>query len=135
LERNIYRLKIKIKIMTVSYLWDCTRVDVYPVEDENTDVVYNVHWSLLGASNEDLMPSGQPYQASSVGIQVLDTSTITEFIPFEDLTNEIVTAWVITAMGPEEVEAVELGIFNMIEEQINPTSLSLVIGQPNPPMN
>jgi hypothetical protein len=135
LERNIYRLKIKIKIMTVSYLWDCTRVDVYPVEDENADVVYNVHWSLLGASNEDLMPSGQPYQASSVGIQVLDTSTITEFIPFEDLTNEIVTAWVITAMGPEEVEAVELGIFNMIEEQINPTSLSLTIGEPIPTMD
>ena len=118
--------------MTVSYLWNCTRVDVYPVEDENPDVVYNVHWSLLGASNEDLMPSGQPYQASFVGTQMLDTSTITEFIPFEDLTNEIVTAWVITAMGPEEVEAVELGIFNMIEEQINPTSLALTVGLPIP---
>ena len=90
--------------MTVSYLWNCTRVDAYPVEDENPDVVYNVHWDLLGASNEDIMPNGQPYQASSVGTQMLDTSTITEFIPFEDLTNEIVTAWVITAMGPEEVE-------------------------------
>jgi hypothetical protein len=132
LERNIYRLKIKIKIMTVSYLWDCTRVDAYPVENENTDVVYNVHWSLLGASNEDLMPSGQPYQASSIGTQMLDTSTITEFIPFEDLTDEIVTAWVITAMGPEEVEAVELGIFNMIEEQVNPTSLALTVGLPIP---
>jgi hypothetical protein len=132
LERNIYRLKIKIKIMTVSYLWNCTRVDVYPVEDENPDVVYKVHWNLLGASNEDLMPSGQPYQASSVGTQMLDTSTITEFIPFEDLTNEIVTAWVITAMGPEEVEAVELGIFNMIEEQVNPTSLALTVGLPIP---
>ena len=119
--------------MTVSYLWNCTRVDVYPVENENPDVVYNVHWNLLGASNENLMPRGQPYQASSVGTQMLDTSTITEFIPFEDLTNEIVTAWVITAMGPEEVEAVELGIFNMIEEQINPTSIALTVGQPIPP--
>jgi hypothetical protein len=132
LERNIYRLKIKIKIMTVSYLWNCTRVDVYPVEDENPDVVYNVHWSLLGASNEDLMPSGQPYQASSVGTQMLDTSTITEFIPFEDLTNEIVTAWVITAMGTEAVDAIKLGIVNQIDTQVNPTSLSLIIGQPIP---
>jgi hypothetical protein len=132
LERNIYRLKIKIKIMTVSYLWNCTRVDVYPVEDENPDVVYNVHWNLLGASNEDLMPNGQPYQASTVGTQMLDTSTITEFIPFEDLTDEIVTDWVITAMGSEAVEALELGIFNMIEEQISPTSISLIIGQPIP---
>ena len=118
--------------MTVSYLWNCTRVDVYPVEGENPDVVYNVHWNLLGASNEDLMPNGQPYQASTVGTQMLDTSTITEFIPFEDLTDEIVTDWVITAMGPEAVEALELSIFNMIEEQISPTSISLIIGQPIP---
>ena len=119
--------------MTVSYLWNCTRVDVYPVEDENPDVVYNVHWNLLGASNEDTMPNGQPYQASTVGTQMLDTSTITEFIPFEDLTDEIVTDWVIAAMGPEAVEALELSIFNMIEEQVNPTSISLIIGQPIPP--
>ena len=118
--------------MTVSYLWNCTRVDVYPVEDENPDVVYKVHWNLLGASNEDTMPNGQPYQASTVGTQMLDTSTITEFIPFEDLTDEIVTDWVIAAMGPEAVEALELSIFNMIEEQINPTSLSLTVGLPIP---
>ena len=121
--------------MTVSYLWNCTRVDAYPLEGENPDVVYNVHWNLLGASNEDTMPNEQPYQASTVGTQMLDTSTITEFIPFEDLTNEIVTAWVITAMGPEAVEALELSIFNMIEAQVNPTSLSLIIGQPIPPTN
>lgn len=121
--------------MTVSYLWNCTRVDAYPIEDGNPDVVYNVHWSLLGASNEDTMPNGQPYQASVVGTQLLDTSTITEFIPFEDLTNEIVTNWVITAMGPEAVAALELDIFNMIEEQVNPTSLSLIIGQPIPPQD
>ena len=121
--------------MTVSYLWNCTRVDAYPVEDENPDVVYNVHWSILGASNEDIMPNGQPYQASTVGTQILDTSTITEFIPFEDLTNEIVTDWVITAMGTEAVDALKLGIANQIEEQVNPTSLSLIIGQPIPPTN
>tara|TARA_R110000823_G_scaffold242887_1_gene367276 strand:- start:64 stop:465 length:402 start_codon:yes stop_codon:yes gene_type:complete len=132
LERNIYRIKIKIKIMTVSYLWNCTRVDVYPVEDENPDVVYKVHWNLLGASDQDLMPSGQPYQAARVGNQMLDTSIITDFIPFEDLTDEIVTDWVIAAMGPEEVAALELSIFNMIEEQVNPTSISLIVGLPIP---
>tara|TARA_R110000772_G_scaffold137829_5_gene246772 strand:- start:359 stop:724 length:366 start_codon:yes stop_codon:yes gene_type:complete len=121
--------------MTVSYLWNCTRVDAYPVEDENPDVVYNVYWSLLGASNEDLMSSGQPYQASTVGTQILDTSTITEFIPFEDLTNEIVTNWVIAAMGTEAVDAFKLVIANQIDEQINPTSLSLIIGQPIPSTN
>jgi hypothetical protein len=35
-------------------------------------------------------------------------------------------------MGPEAVAALELNIFNMIDEQVNPTSLSLIIGQPIP---
>ena len=35
-------------------------------------------------------------------------------------------------MGPEAVEARELIIANQIDEQINPTSLSLIIGQPIP---
>ena len=51
----------------------------------------------------------------------------------KSLTNEIVTNWVIAAMGPEAVAALELSIFNMIEEQINPTSISLIVGQPIPP--
>ena len=101
--------------------------------DENSDVVYNVHYQLAGVDTTNTQSNGNSYQAYIVGTQMLDTSTITEFIPFEDLTNEIVTAWVITAMGPEAVDALKLGIANQIDEQINPTSLSLIIGQPIPP--
>jgi len=119
--------------MTVNYLWDCTRVDAYPVENEHQDVVYNVHWNLLGASNENTMPNGQPYQASIVGTQQLASPGPDDFTPFESLTNVVVTDWVIAAMGPEAVAALELSIFNMIEEQVNPTSISLIVGQPIPP--
>ena len=94
----------------IIYAWDCTRVDAYPVEDENSDVVYNVHYQLAGVDTVNTQSNGNSYQAYIVGTQMLDTSTITEFIPFEDLTNEI-------------------------DEQVNPTSLSLIIGQPIPPTN
>ena len=117
----------------ILYAWNCTRVDAYPIENENPDVVYNVHYELSGVDTTNTQSNGNNYQAYMVGTQMLDTSTITEFIPFEDLTNVVVTDWVKTAMGPEAVAALELNIFNMIEEQINPTSLSLIIGQPIPP--
>ena len=116
----------------IIYAWNCTRVDAYPVEDENSDVVYNVHYQLAGVDTTNTQSNGNSYQAYIVGTQMLDTSTITEFIPFEDLTNEIVTAWVITAMGTEAVDAIKLGIVNQIDAQVNPTSLSLIIGQPIP---
>jgi len=119
----------------IIYAWDCTRVDAYPVEDENPDVVYNVHYQLAGVDTTNTQSNGNSYQAYIVGTQMLDTSTITEFIPFEDLTNEIVTNWVISAMGTEAVDALKLNIANQIDEQINPTSLSLIIGQPIPPAN
>ena len=118
--------------MTVNYLWNCTRVDAYPVENEHQDVVYNVHWSLLGASNENTMPNGQPYQASTVGTQELGSPGIGNFTPFESLTNVVVTDWVKIAMGPEAVEAIELDLTNQISGLINPTSLSLIIGQQIP---
>ena len=117
----------------IIYAWNCTRVDAYPVEDENSDVVYNVHYQLAGVDTTNTQSNGNSYQAYIVGTQMLDTSTITEFIPFEDLTNEIVTNWVTAAMGTEAVDALKLGIANQIDEQINPTSLSLIIGQPIPP--
>ena len=121
--------------MAVIYSWDCTRVDVYPMQDELPDVVYEVHWSITGNSDPDLAPNGIPYQASFVGTQTLSPPGPDGFTPFESLTNVVVTDWVIAAMGPEAVAALELDILNMIEEQINPTSLSLIIGQPIPPQD
>jgi hypothetical protein len=115
--------------MAVNYLWDCTRVDAYPVENEHQDVVYKVHWSIIGESDPDLAPNGMPYQASIVGIQELGPPGIDDFTPFESLTNVVVTDWVIAAMGTEAVDALKLAIDNQINEQINPTSLSLIIGQ------
>lgn len=121
--------------MAVIYSWDCTRVDVYPMQEDHPDVVYEVHWSITGNSDPDLAPNGIPYQASLVGIQTLSPPGPDDFTPFESLTNVVVTDWVIAAMGPEAVAALELDILNMIEEQINPTSLSLIIGQPIPPQD
>ena len=96
----------------IIYAWDCTRVDVYPVEDENSDVVYNVHYQLAGVDTTNIQSNGNSYQVYIVGTQMLDTSTITEFIPFEDLTNEIVINWVTEAMGIEAVDTLKFSIAN-----------------------
>ena len=115
-----------------TFNWNCRTVDVYPTDETYADVVYNVHWIVTGISDQ-LDPQDNPYTATSIGTQTLSTSDITDFIPFEDLTNEEVVAWTQGAMGEEQVTQIEANIEAQIENLITPTSLTLTIGEPIPP--
>ncbi len=114
--------------MATTYTWDCTTVDVYPTNQEETDVVYNVHWRVTGTSDE-LDPEGVAYSSVSIGTQTLSVEDITDFIPFADLTNEECVAWTQAAMGAEQVTAIEAGIEAAIVQLITPTSVTMTIGE------
>jgi len=103
----------------MTYDWNCKTVDVHPQAEGETDVVYNVHWIVVGTKED--------YSATSIGTQIVSVDPETEFIPFEDLTNEIVVEWVKEAMGEEQVQAIEDGIASQIAELENPTSVTMTI--------
>lgn len=107
----------------ITYDWNCKTVDVHPQEDEQTDVVYNVHWIVTGTDGD--------YSSNAIGTQIVPLSEGGAFIPFEDLTNEIVVEWTKEAMGEETVESIEAGIASQIESLINPTSVTMTIGGVN----
>ena len=110
----------------ITYDWNCKTVDVHPQEAGETDVVYNVHWIVTGTSDQ-LDPEGEPYAATNIGTQVVPLDESTPFIPFSDLTNDIVVGWTKDAMGEEQVQAIETSIASQIEELINPTSVTMTI--------
>ena len=110
----------------ITYDWNCKTVDVHPQEEGQTDVVYNVHWIVTGISDE-LDPEGNAYQSTSIGTQTVPLDPESEFIPFEDLTNEIVVDWTKDAMGAEQVTSIEAGIQQAIDLEINPTSVTMTI--------
>ena len=113
--------------MIVAYKWDCKKLDAYPLIGEDSNVVYNVHWIVTGTSDQ-LDQHGNPYQDRIIGTQTLDTDDITEFIPFNDLTNEVVVEWTKSAMGEEEVASIEANIQSKINSLITPTSVTLTLG-------
>ncbi len=115
-----------------TYNWNCKTVDCYPEQDNEADVVYNVHWIVTGVSDE-VDSKGNPYSATNIGTQTLDTSQITNFIPFDQLTNDEVVAWTKGAMGEEQVDSIEASIQSQIDSLITPTSVTLTIGEPVPP--
>ena len=112
--------------MAVEYNWNCRTVDVHPTEGDETNVVYNVHWQVTGTSDE-LDPQDEPYQSNSVGTQIVTYDPESEFIPFDELTNEIVVAWTKDAMGEELVSNIEGTLLQEIESKINPTSITKTI--------
>ena len=120
--------------MAIVYSWDCKTVDCYPTKDEQgvelTDVVYNVHWRLTGTEES----GGKEYSATVIGTQTVTAEDIDPdtFIPFDELTNEIATGWCTSAMGAEQVATLEANVATQIANEINPTSVTLVIGEPVP---
>lgn len=113
--------------MANTYAWDCKTVDCYPNKDSKSDVVYNVHWRLTATSDQN-DPEGNPYAASVYGTQVVSTDDLSNFKPFADLTNAIVTGWVETVMGADEVASMKSGLDANITEQITPTTETKTVG-------
>ena len=105
----------------ITYDWNCKTVDVHPQEEGETDVVYNVHWIVTGVDGD--------YSATNIGTQVVPLSEGGTFIPFEDLTNDVVVEWTKEAMGEEQVTQIEASIASEIEGKINPTSVTMTIGE------
>ena len=93
--------------------WNCKLVDVYTSEiDGHEKVIFNVHWRVSKEEEE--------YVGSAYGTQSLNTENIENFIPYDDVTSEIVEGWVKEAMGEEEVSSIESSIDKQIEDQKNP---------------
>ena len=107
--------------MAISYNWNVSTVDVYPTDEGQTDVIYNVHWRL-NAVDTQADAEGNPYTASVYGTQVLDTSDLSNFIDFDSVTSAEVQGWVESAMGAEQVQTYKDGLDADIADQINPTS-------------
>ena len=101
----------------ITYDWNCKTVDVVLQEEGLTDVVYNVHWIVTGTSDT--------YSSTSIGTQTVTLDESTPFIPFADLTNDIVVGWTKDAIGEEQVASIESGIADAIEKEINPVTATM----------
>ncbi len=100
--------------------WNCKTIDVYTHEHNGHEqVIYNVHWQVSKKDGE--------YSASNYGTQPLNTENIQDFIPFDDVTSEIVEGWAKDAMGEDRVAAIEESLDKEIESKKNPTSKTITL--------
>ena len=114
--------------MAIGYTWNVSTVDTYPTLESNADVVYNVHWRLTAEDDANQDADGNNWTATSYGTQSVDTSDLSSFTAFADLTSSDVQGWVEAAMGEEAVQSLKDGLDAQIEAKINPTSVTKTIG-------
>ena len=114
--------------MAINYTWDVNTVDTYPTKDSKSDVVYNVHWRLTATDDANNDAGGNPQTASVYGNQGLDTSDLSSFTAFADLTANDVQGWVEAALGADKVTEMKASLDAQIAEKVTPTSVTKTIG-------
>lgn len=103
-----------------TYTWSFPAIDVYKNQGSYTDVVYTIHWRLLGM-DASTSHSFERFGLQSVAPYNPDSGS---FIPYENLTEETVTNWVLDAMGQRYGE-ITASIDYQIENKINPPTEQL----------
>jgi len=107
--------------MANTYSWQINALDTYPSQENLADVVYNVHWGLTAASDQT-NADGNAYTVNSIGTQTVTAPDADDYTAFEDLTQDIVEAWL--EASDLDVDAIKAGLDAQIEEKITPTSVT-----------
>jgi len=96
--------------MSATITWTVTQMDCYPQADNQTDVVFTVHWTCAGVQGDY---TGSVYSTTGVSYQ-----PGTPYTPYTDLTQEQVLGWV-WASGVDQA-ATEAAVQQQINNQITP---------------
>ena len=105
--------------MPITYTWTATSLIGYPVIDGETDVVTRACYTVLADDGE-----GHTADYSNFAYTPLDPSV--PFIPYADLTNDIVIGWVQNVIGPDAIAAIQgsLAILFITNKIKIPTGIS-----------
>ena len=102
--------------MSATINWRVGVMECYPTYDQNTDVVFTVHWDCLGSETV----SGSTYNGRVYGATGVTFHSGSDFTPYEDLTQPQVFGWVWDAMGSGSKENYENSVQTQINNLINP---------------
>jgi hypothetical protein len=102
--------------MSATITWRVGTLECYPTYDQNTDVVFTVHWDCLGSETV----SGSTYNGRVYGSTGVTYHSGSGFTPYEDLTQPQVLGWVWDAMGSGSKENYENAVQAQINNLINP---------------
>lgn len=99
--------------MPITYTWTVTNLIGYPAFEGQTDVITRAAYTVVGDDGEGHTADYSNWQATPI-------DPLAPFIPFADLTNDIVVGWVQSNLGPERVASIQESIAIDIHRQVTP---------------
>jgi hypothetical protein len=113
--------------MAITYNWDCKTLQVHTSHTDfsaspitKSNVAYEVIWTLIATNEDDI--TGSITRTTSLPINDLSS-----FQEKDDLTNDIVKAWVFGIIGPDAKTAYEAEVANLLSEKITPTKILITL--------
>ena len=94
-----------------NYTWNVTNLFTETI-DGKEDYVVTALYETIGVDGE--------YSASLSNSAQFSTADVGTFIPYADLTEEIVIAWIKETLGENGIISIEACIQGQIDSQINP---------------
>ena len=122
--------------MAVEYTWDIQKVEIIPTHtDENdvteSDVIAVVHWEYMGldSAKTDAIAVGETLPARGVvnGVRKLDTSDLSGFTSFANVTKVQVATWVEADIGTSEMVQLKAEVDKAVVENATPTLRTTVL--------
>lgn len=108
--------------MANTYKWNINALDAKVSVDDDENVVYMVHWSLIATSEDG------EHTVSNIGTHGVEYDA-DNFVPYEDLTEEMVIGWLEAGL---DVDSMKAGLDAQIEKLITPQEITY--SNPFPPV-
>lgn len=100
-----------------TYVWEFESLDVFPTYQTVSDVVESMHWRITA-------DDGAGHQATAIGETKAGPVDVDNFIPFNQLTEQIVQGWCEAQMG-SELDEVMAYLVGVIDQQVSPNTVSV----------
>ncbi len=121
--------------MAVEYTWNIQKVEILPTHTDNNNVTENdviavVHWEYIGldSARTDQLAIGQTLPARGVvnGVRKLDTSDLSGFTSFANVTAVQAASWVEADFGAE-LDQLKLEVDKAVTENATPELITTVL--------
>jgi len=100
--------------MANTYNWKINALDAKVSVDDVQNVVYTVHWGLIATSENE------EHTVSNIGTHGVEYDA-DNFVPYEDLTEEIVIGWLEDGL---DVDSMKASLDAQIEKLITPQEIT-----------
>lgn len=102
--------------------WIIKKLEYKVSENGLTNVVHKIQWTIKGVDTIN----GIEYSAEVYGPVILSEPAIETFVPFEQVTKEMVISWIETVLGATQIAELEARLSQIIQEKAAPSVVTIV---------